>query len=690
MSAISMLWEADSIAVIGATERPGALGRKPMDYLLRYGYKGRILPINPRGGQVLGVPAFPNLRQAPGPVDLALIMVSAAHVPDAVDDCVAAGVPLAIIASSGFAETGADGAAIQAGMVARARAGGLRLIGPNCIGAVSFHDRVMATFSPLFGAESVPFEPGTLGFVSQSGALGFGAASLAIQRGMRPGWVVSTGNDADVSALEVLTEVVRIPQCRGVLGYLEDVPDTAALRQLSASGKPVALLKSARTEAGTRAAVSHTGALATDDRVLDAALRQLGIVRVNDIDELLDVGTAFEFPLQPKGNRIAVVTTSGGSGILAADAVQSFGLRLSELSSDSKSALARIVPPFGAIDNPVDITATVLSDPSLFDRSLEVLMADDQVDMIIACFCVMAGPEVEKAVTSLAKAAQQGGKPILVSRTGADFLAPEAPSMLRAAGLPDYPSPARALRAAAALWQVSQGRAGAGNGASGLRPGTPKAPADAPAPMATEPELKRLLDAAGVAVPAGRVVADRDDAVRAQREVGGRAVFKAVLPGLLHKTEVGGVRTDVGPEQAADAYQAVAAVGGDVLVEEYIAEGVDLLVGAHMSTMGVVLTAGLGGIFAEVLHDVSHRLLPLRPGEARQMLAELKGFPLLTGARGESPVNVSAAADLLDAVAELVAGWPDDFELDLNPVRITVDGAVVLDAAYTVRQAVPL
>lgn len=244
MSDISALWNADSIAVIGASERPGALGRKPMDYLLRYGYKGRVLPVNPRSAEILGVPAYPSVKDAPGPVDLALIMVAAARVADAVDDCVAAGVPLAIIASSGFAETGEEGARLQDEIVAKARAGGLRIIGPNCIGAVGYENRVLATFSPLFGAENVPFEPGTLAFVSQSGALGFGAASLALERGLRPGWVVSTGNDADVTALEVLRELATVPEVSGLLGYLEDTPDIGTLRALAASGKPVALLKS--------------------------------------------------------------------------------------------------------------------------------------------------------------------------------------------------------------------------------------------------------------------------------------------------------------------------------------------------------------------------------------------------------------------------------------------------------------
>jgi len=682
MSAISALWNADSIAVIGATERPGALGRKPMDYLLRYGYKGRILPVNPRGGEVLGVPAYRNLRDAPGPVELALIMVSAEHVAGAVDDCVASGVGLAVIASSGFAETGPGGAALQAEVVARARAGGLRLIGPNCIGAVGYRNRVLATFSPLFGAEEVPFEPGTLAFVSQSGALGFGAASLALQRGLRPGWVVSTGNDADVSVLEVLCELAREPECNGLLGYLEDLPDIDMLRALSASGKPVALLKSGRTEAGGRAAASHTGALATDDLVLDAALRQLGIVRVDDIDELLDVAHAFEFPLRPRGPRVAVVTTSGGSGILAADAIQGTGLELSSLAPESTEALAEIVPSFGSVDNPVDITATVLSDPSLFDKSLDVLIADDAVDIIIACFCVMAGPDVEKAVTALSKAARKGGKPILVARTGADFLAPDAPALLRAAELPDYPTPARALRAAAALWQVSRPRPdGSGTGAA---PAAPPPPRPAPAPDATEPELKRLLAAAGGAVPRGRLATGPADAALAVREAGGRAAVKAVVPGLLHKTEARGVRLDVTEAGAAQAYRELAALGGGVLVEELAPDGVEVLVGAHSSTLGTVLTVGLGGVLAEVLGDVSHRLLPLRPGDAEEMIAELRGAPLLAGVRGAAAKDTRALAVLLQQVAGMVAAWPDGFELDLNPVRVLEHGAIVLDASYSI------
>jgi acyl-CoA synthetase (NDP forming) len=679
MTDLSLLWNARSIAVIGATERAGALGRKPVDYLRRYGYPGRVLPINPKGGEILGFPAYRSVTEAPGPIDLALIMVSADRVPAAVDDCVAAGITVAIIASSGFAETGAHGAELQAETVARARAGGLRLIGPNCIGAVGFTGKVMATFSPLFSAESVvSLEPGGLGIVSQSGALGFGAASLGIERGMRPGWVITTGNDADVSALEVLDALAAEPACTGLLGYLENVPDVALLRSLAASGKPVALLKSARSEPGGRAAASHTGALATDDRVLDAALRQLGIVRVDDIDALLDAGDAFDTPRRPRGPRVAIVTTSGGSGILAADEVIAQGLELADLSGETLATLGEIVPSFGSASNPVDVTAAVLSDSTLFDRSLAAIAADDSVDMIIGCFCVMTGVDVDKAVRSLAEVAQRSGKPVLVSRTGADFLAPEARATLRAAQLPDYPSPGRAVRAAAALWQVSKPRGTAARTTAGVAQ---------PLAEVTEPQLKTLLAAAGLPTPAGVLVGSAAEAMAATERFGGTAVLKAVVPGLVHKSDVGAVHVGVGTDRAAAVYEKLAGFGGGVLVEELVEDGVEMLVGVHTSDLGPVLTVGLGGVFTEVLDDVSSRLLPLAPGDAEAMIAELRGASLLAGARGSAPVDVAALVSALYTVSALVDGWDGGFELDLNPVRVRPDGIRVLDAAYVTKEA---
>ncbi len=677
-SPLRALWSARSVAVVGASARPGSLGRLPVEFLQRYGFTGAVYPVRPDGGEVLGLTAHPSVQACPGQVDLAMLLVAADKVPAAVDDCIAAGVPVAIVCSSGFAETGAAGARLQDEIVAKARAGGLRIVGPNCIGAVGVETGLVASFSPLFAGDKTSLVTGALGFVSQSGALGYGTVSLAFERGIGLRQVVTTGNEADVSALEAMRAIAEEPECSGVLGYVESLTDGPALQELAASGVPVALLKAGRSEAGQRAAASHTGALAAGDRVVDAALRQLGIVRVDDVDELLDVADAFAQPRRPAGPRVAVVTTSGGSGILAADAIEQHGLLLAQLTTDTEAALRDVVPAFGSAANPVDVTATVMNDPSLFDRALDAVAGDPEVDAVVACFCVLTGDDVTQVVSSLQRVAASSGKPVLVARTGAEHLAPDASAALRTAGIPAYPTPARAVRAAAALWQVSRPRrsrldraaAPVGRSASTPNAGT------------TEADLKTLLASVGLPVPRHRLATDSDDAVSAVAEVGGRAVLKAVVPGLLHKTEAGGVALDVTASDAAATFDRLAALGGQVLVEEQIGAGVEVLVGVAPSPLGPVLTVGPGGVFTDVFDDVALRLLPVTSDDVREMVTETRLEALLAGVRGRPPADVAALVDLVVRLGDAVADWPTGFEFDLNPVVVLERGARILDAAY--------
>ncbi len=772
------LWAARSIAVVGASERPGALGRLPIEFLQRHGYAGALYPVRPDGADVLGLHSYPRVQDCPGTdhedgrVELAMIMLSADRVLGAVEDCVAAGVPVAIICSSGFAETGPTGQALQEQVVAAAGAGGLRLVGPNTIGTVGVAARQVTSFSPLFAGRETALVDGPLGFVSQSGALGYGAVSLAYERGLGLGWVVNTGNEADVGALEVMEALAAEPGCRGLLAYVESLTDIGRLRAVAASGLPVAVLKAGRSDAGQRAAASHTGALAAGDRVIDAALRQYGIVRAGDVDELLDIGDAFAQPRRPAGPRVAVVTTSGGSGILAADAVADHGqhgplgqhgqhgqhgLQLAELAGSTRAALDEIVPAFGATANPVDVTATVMSDPDLFDRALDVLVADEHVDIVIACFCVLTGSDVDGVVESLARVAQRSGKPVLAARTGAAHLAPTAARQLREAGVPAYPTPARAVRAAAALHQATTSTttsttsttsttatSGVGNGPSeavdtslcdssaaasgaerGMSPetmhcpssgavhsvGTPApgarlrgtaatgerlpgtaAPGErlqgtvpAPRPDAGEQELKELLAGAGLPVPDGRLAADAREAREVVEDVGGRAVMKAVVPGMAHKTEAGGVALGVTPDTAAGTWTRLSGLGGTVLVEEMVETGgVETLVGVAHSPLGPVLTVGPGGVLTELLDDVALRLLPVDTATVEAMLDETRLGRLLGGLRGAEPADRDALVHTIVAVADVVADWPAGFELDLNPVTVLPRGRGVriLDAAY--------
>jgi len=683
---LTALWSARSIAVIGASNSASALGRLPVEFLQRYGYKGTIVPVRPDGADVLGIRSVRNLADAEEPVDLAMILLSADRVPGAVDDCVAAGVPVVIVCSSGFAETGTTGAVAQAELVERARRGGTRLVGPNCIGSVGVTNRQVTSFSPLFSGDRTELVDGPLGFVSQSGALGYGAVSLAYERGLGLGWVVNTGNEADVNAFEVMNALATEPGCEGLLAYVESLDDLDGLRAVASSGLPVAVLKAGRSEAGARAAASHTGALAAGDRVADAALRQLGIARAADVEELLDIGETFAQPRRPAGPRVAVVTTSGGSGILAADAIEQHGLELARLSEETVAVLDEIVPAFGSTANPVDVTATVMSRPDLFDRALSALVDDDGVDIVLACFCVLTGKDVDDVVTGLDGAARRSGKPVLVARTGADHLAPTASRRLRAAGIPAYPTPARAVRAAAALHQVSTRREvdntaidSPGPTTATMNPGVPP-----PAHGAGESELKALLQDAGLAVPTGQLVTSGEDARGAVGHVGGRAVLKAVVPGLTHKTEAGGVLLDIDADTAPEAFEQLASLGGQVLVEELVPPGVEALVGVTASPLGPVLTLGPGGILTELVDDVALRLLPVTTEDVEEMVDQTRLGKLLRGLRGAAPADRAALVESVVRLAAVVESWPAGFSLDLNPVTVLPEGEGVriLDAAY--------
>jgi acyl-CoA synthetase (NDP forming) len=682
------------------------LGRLPVDYLVRYGYTGRILPVNPNAATIQGLTCYPSVAAAPGPIDLALLLVAAARVPAAIDDCAAARVPVAIVGSSGFAEAGEP--ELQSELVRRAQAGGVRVVGPNCIGAVGAANRQVVSFSPLFSAADVPFLGGSLAFVTQSGALGYGTVSLAYERGLGLGWIVNTGNEADVSAVEVLQELASLDDCTGLLAYVETMADGQGWRRLAAGGKPIVILKAGASEAGARAAASHTGALAASDRVVDDILRQLGIARAADVDELLDIGEALTTAGRPRGGRVAVVTTSGGSGILAADAIaeadprsataarlaaaarssshdqdcpgSASGLELAQLSEGTTRALSAVVPAFGSVANPVDVTATVMSDPTLFNRCLDLVADDPGVDSLVACFCVLTGRDVETIVEGLTRIADRTGKAIVVARTGADFLAPHARAALRTADIPVYATPARAVRALAALTQTADRRPVPAAEPPPLQVRYSARPAAWPD---TEPELKELLAGAGLSVPTGRVVADVPDALAAVEEIGRLAVFKAVVPGLIHKTEAGGVALGVTVETAPAAFDRLAALGGRVYVEEMVTGGAEVLVGVASTPLGQVITVASGGVLTEVIDDAVFRLLPIARPDAVDMLAELRGAAVLHGARGSTPLDADGLADLLVEVGQLATELPPTADIDLNPVRVLPHRVVILDVAVT-------
>ena len=668
------LWAATSIAVIGATERVGAMGRLPLEYLIKHGFDGFIAPVNPKGGEIFGMEAFVSMASVPQHIDLALIMVPAQLVKDAVRDCADAGVNVAIVMSSGFAEVDEKGAAAQQELVDIARTKGMRIVGPNCIGSVGGAHKVLATFSPVFSSEATPLPDGRIALVSQSGALGFGALSLGLERGVPIGIAITTGNEADVTATEVAVQLAQDPDVDAVVMYVESLGNLDSLAQVAAT-KPIAILKAGRSVAGAEAAASHTGALASPDKVVSAGLKQYGIARVENIDELLDVASLFASERIIGGSGVGIVTTSGGSGILAVDAIEKEGLVLANLDQSTVSDLEQIVPSYGNATNPVDVTAAVMAEPGLFERCVDRLADDPAVNAIVACFAVLVGKDVDRIAIALHEVRVRTGLPVAAVRTGAAALAPEGAEVLKRAGVPVYPTPERAVAALRALVTVNTRVDRSFDVLS-------RSEIPTPSPGASEKELKELLASSGLPIPESILVRESAQVLDAVDNVGGRAVFKAVVPGLLHKSDAGGVVLDVTTDRAAKTFTTLKAMGGDVLVERFVPGGIEVLVGISGSSMGPVLTVGVGGVLTEIVASASVRLLPVDRVDIEQMISETALDQLLAGARGSQPSDRNALVTFIETLAHGVRNWPKGCELDINPVTVLERGCWVLDAAY--------
>lgn len=681
MNNLSLLWNAQSIAIIGATERENAIGRAPIEYLQRYGYKGEIYPINPKGSTILGLQAFSTITEINSEIDLALILLPAGLVEEALTQCGVAKVKVVIVMSSGFAESDTDGVLAQARLVDIAKHSGMRLVGPNCIGSVGGAKKLVASFSPVFSAPTTNVEAGSIALVSQSGALGYGMYSLGLDQGVPLGVVVTTGNEADVTNLEVANALADDPTVSAILLYAESLTDIGMLHQISTK-KPTAILKVGRSAQGAIAAASHTGALATEDRIIDAAIRATGAVRVDDVEQLLDAGLIFASGVKSLGKRVAIITTSGGSGILATDALDANGLELAVLAPESLAELRNIVPSYGNANNPVDVTAAVMSSPDLFEKCLDILAQDKGVDSIIACFAVLVGSDVERIAAALGGVSKIRKIPIAVARTGSKNLAPNAQAIFKSLNIPVFPTPDRAVAALRIL--NDSGRV--------IERISTKLSSElfpTPSSTATEVEMKALWKKVGIPVPQSVVVSEVKDIQAAIKFVGGRAVLKAVVPGLLHKSEAGAVALDIGADTAEATFISLSQLSGkgvknDVLVETFIPKGVEALVGVTSSALGKVLTIGVGGILTEIISDVSIRLLPVDESTVRQMIAETRLAPLFAGARGSAPADIGAFVAAVLRIAEVASTFPESSELDINPLTVLPQGAWVLDTAYSI------
>jgi acetate---CoA ligase (ADP-forming) len=680
VSSLAPLFEPKAIAVIGASPRTGSIGGELFRNVLRAEYTGIAYPVNRSGAAVAGVRAYTSVAEIGEPVDLGVVCLPGTAVIDAAAEALAAGVRALCVISAGFAETGAEGVARQDELLALVRGHGARLLGPNCLGIAVARPRLNATFGP----RALP--AGNVGFSSQSGALGLAVLERAAERRLGLSSFVSIGNKADISSNDLLEYWEEDETTDVVLLYLESFGNPRKFARVArrlARTKPIVAMKAGRTGAGARAASSHTAALAGSEAAVDALFHEAGVLRVDTLEELLDVTSLLSTQPLPRGRRVAVLTNAGGLGILCADACEGAGLTLPALAEATVEELRAVLPGEASTSNPVDMLGSAVG--STYSTVLPILLRDPGIDSVIVLFVppVVAGAEeVAEAIATAVGDVSDNDKPVLacvISDKGIPEQLLSAP--LAAFSFPE--SAARALGRAAdrAEWlRAPQGSAPDRAGIDTQR--AKELVANADDRWLDPAEARALLQAYGVPVVTERNAGTVDEAVAAAEEIGYPAVLKTALAGV-HKTERGGVALDL--RDAGAVREAAERIGPPFIVQPLVRGGAELLVGAVQDPVfGPLLAVGPGGTYAELIGDASFRLAPLTDADATELTQAGKVGRLLAGFRGAPAADTASVEDLLLRVGRLADELPEIAELDLNPVIAGPAGVVAVDARIRV------
>ena len=695
LPSLSSFFTPDSVAIIGASSNPAKIGGRPINNMKIAGYKGRVLPINPTSKEIQGLPSFPDLASVDGSVDMAIIVVPQERglVEPAVKACIDKGVKSAIILSSGFAEIDAKGARAQKRIADMAAEGGLRVMGPNCMGTMNAYTGMIATFTS--GLVDKGPDTGGISIASQSGAFGAHCYLLARERGLGLNLWATMGNQADVEFSDCLAYMAEDANTKVVMGYIEGIQNPerfqAALAHAQAQRKPVVLMKVGTSDVGSAAAASHTASLTGSDAVFDALLKQYDVYRAKSIDEMFDVAYAASFGKFPASDDLGVITVSGGVGVIMADAASDAGMSLPPLPTKTQKRMRQLVP-FAGTRNPLDVTAQLINDPSLMQPMFEALLDDGGYQSAI---CFAAGLGLNPAMTAqITPPLQAVGAKYKDRVLAMSILSrPEIRKVFEDAGFMVFEDPTRCINSMAALSYF--GKALAAKGGRKAPPRLPKGASKVAAGKAlNETESKAILAAAGVPMVDERVVTSASAAGKAAADIGFPVVMKIVSADILHKSEIGGVILNVGARKDAEAAyktlmdraatRAKGAHVDGVMVAPMISDGVETIMGVVRDPVfGPTVMFGLGGVFVEVLKDVTFRVAPFGVDVAMEMIGEVKGRAMLDGVRGAPPADVPALAKALAQLSVFAAANADTLEtIDVNPflVRPKGKGAVAVDA----------
>jgi len=685
------LFNPNAIAVIGASADPRKVGHAVLNNLLRFKFKGALYPVNPSRGEILGLKVYANVSDIVQPVDLAIIVIPAKFVPSSLRECAAAGIRSAIVISAGFKEAGAGGTLLEEELKQISREQHIRILGPNCLGLINTANDMNATFA----ADMLP--KGTIGFFSQSGAMGIAIMDWAIGNDVGFSKFISLGNKADLSEIDLIEYFMNDPDTSLILGYIEDVVDGKRFIEVAqkvTKVKPIILLKSGGTEAGARAASSHTGALAGSDVAFDAAFKQTGVIRAEGVQDLFDTALAFSEGKIPAGKGLLVITNAGGPGIIAADTAERLGIKLPHMTKANIDTVISKLPPNASVFNPIDVIGDATSER--YAVVLEQAAKDPNVDGILVILTPQAMTEMEKTAVAVITTAKSTEKPVITSFMGAKRVRTGI-DLLKAASIPNFSYPELAVKAFKRLadqraWTEVAGEeavacwhnvdAAADTIASILKKGVTQVGED---------DAMQILTYYGFQFPKRALARTSSEAVQIASQIGFPVVMKISSPDILHKTDVGGVRMNVKtPNKAEDAFLEItsnarrimpdAFIKG-VMIFEMLKGGKEVILGVtYDRTFGHMIMFGLGGIYVEVLKDVAFRIVPVTRQNAVAMVNEIKTIGLLRGARGEPPADIDAIAGSIVNLSCLVTDFPEIQELDVNPLRVMEQGAMALDA----------
>ena len=687
------------VAVIGASRTPGKVGHEILANLKNSQFNGTIVPVNPTANEVLGLKCYPDLHTYGDNIDLSVIAVPTSLVEQAVSDSIDAGAGAIVVITAGFKEVGEEGAAQEVRLAKMCEAKNVHLLGPNCLGLINAHHSMNASF-----AKHMP-KPGGISVFSQSGALCTAILDWAASRRLGLAKLISMGNKAQLAETDFLTAFAADDDTKVIVGYLESIAagdEFMKAAQEATSKKPVVVFKAGTTQAGVKAASSHTGSLAGADTAYGAAFARSGVIRAETFEALFDYATALAMQPLPKGNRVAIITNAGGPGIMAADAVENAGMQVCTLAGGTATALMKKLPAAASVSNPIDVLGD--ADPERYVMAVEAAQKDDSVDAIIVILTPQAMTRPADTARDIA-GCLDGKKPVLVSFMGGEDVMPGRDELV-AANLPDYPSPERAVDALRAMTQYASWLRRPPRVITRFRVNKRRVQRIINRHVRTgqlqvgEAQAKTILRAYGFTVPAGSVAPTARGAVEIAEKVGYPVAMKIVSPDIIHKSDMGGVKLNLdSPNAVEDAFdlmmlrirqRAPEATLDGVYVEQMCRRGREIILGMSRDPQfGPMLMFGLGGIFVEVMKDVTFHIAPITDDEAMKMLESTKSFSLLKGVRGQASVDLSAIATGIQRISQLVTDFPQIVEMDINPFIVGEVGAqsIAADARITLDEA---